>query len=74
VSTTNDRVIEWVEAKITEELALKLICELRDEWQAEAKDAQSQTALLKKEAEKLRRETDRLVSALARTDERPDAS
>jgi hypothetical protein len=73
VSTTNDRVIEWVEAHITEELALRLICELRDEWQAEAKDAQSQTALLKKEAEKLRRETDRLVNALARTDDRPDA-
>src|SRR5271154_520788 len=68
VSLANEKVIEWVEANITQELALRLICELRDEWQAEAKDARSQTALLKKEAEKLRRETDRLVNAwLGRT-------
>ena len=73
VTTTNAVVIEWIESHITEELALRLICELRNDWQAEAKDAQSQTSRLKKEAEKLHREIDRLVNALAKTDAKPDA-
>lgn len=73
VTTTNAVVIDWIKEHITEELALKLVCELRDEWEAEAKDAHSKTAMLKKEADKLRREIDRLVNALARTDDTPDA-
>ncbi len=41
--------------------------------QAESRDAQSKTGSLKKEADKIRREIDRLVNALARTDEKPDS-
>jgi len=72
-ATTDAVVIDWIRAHLTEELALRLVCELRDEWQAEAKDAQSQTTRLKKDTEKLRREIERLVNALATTDARPDA-
>ena len=73
VTTTDEVVFDWVKAHINEELALTLVAQLRDEWQAEAKDSESRVALLKKEALKLGREVDRLVNALAMTDDRPDA-
>jgi len=74
VDSVNQAVAEWISQNIlSEDLVVEVIATVRERLSARAKATSSDVPKLEKDAERLRKEVDRLVAALAATDQKPDA-
>jgi len=74
VDAVNQAVAEWIsENVLSEELVVGVIATVRESLSARAKVTSYEVSNLEKDAERLRKEVDRLVLALAATDQKPDA-
>jgi site-specific DNA recombinase len=74
VSEVNAEVVRWVRRRILHErFVVEAVRELRAGLLKQTREAAKGVRALETEATKLRREVDRLVNALATTDEKPDA-
>ena len=69
----NEQVIAWIQAALTPELVFRVVADLRAQHRQETGEGEKQIAALERDAIKIRREIDRLVGALAVTDDKPDA-
>ena len=74
VSAVNQAVIDWITSNVlSEELVLDVLKQLRHRLAERAKMTTSDVPELEKDAATLRAEIDRLVSALASSDQKPEA-
>ncbi len=74
VDAVNQAVAEWISENIlSEDLVVEVIAMVRDRLSARAKVTSSDVPKLEKDADRLRKEIDRLVAALASVDQKPDA-
>ncbi|AUX43692.1 uncharacterized protein SOCE26_051440 [Sorangium cellulosum] len=74
VDAVNQALIDWIKSNVlSEELILEVLKQLRQRLAERAKTTTSDVPQLEKEATRLRTEIDRLVLALASTDQKPEA-
>jgi septal ring factor EnvC (AmiA/AmiB activator) len=70
LANVNEQVIAWIQAALTPELVFRVVADLRAQHRQQG---EKRIAALERDATKIRREIDRLVGALAVTDDKPDA-
>jgi site-specific DNA recombinase len=74
VDIVNQSVVDWIKSNVlSEELTLEVLKQLRHRLAERAKLTTSDVPQLEKEAVQLRTEINRLVQALASTDQKPEA-
>jgi uncharacterized protein Yka (UPF0111/DUF47 family) len=66
-------VIAWIRAALTPELVFRVVADLRAQHRQRAGEGEKEVVALERDATKTRREIERLVGALALTDDKPDA-
>ena len=73
LANVNEEVVAQIQAALTPELVFRVVADLRAQHHQQAGEGEKQIGALERDATKIRREIDRLVGALAVTDDKPDA-